>query len=266
MEKQRLDRLLLDKGLFESRERARIAVTEGAVYVDGTQVTKPSTQVSEDAVIEIRGETLRYVSRGGLKLQGAIEAFGLDLTGVTALDIGASTGGFTDCMLQHGATHVYAVDVGTGQLAQKLREDPRVTGMEQTDIRTVQHGQLDEVSFATVDVSFISVRLILPALRLLLSPGGRAVVLIKPQFEAGRGNIGKHGVVRDRSVHREVLDSFLAAAQSEGFGVLALTYSPVQGGDGNIEYLALLEKGAESIPFDTDALVGSSHINFRKGN
>ena len=262
MERQRLDKLLCDRGLFPSRERAKLAITEGAVYVDGTQVTKPGALTAEDAVLEIRGETLRYVSRGGLKLERALEAFSLDLTGVTAADIGASAGGFTDCMLQHGASHVYAIDVGRDQLAAKLRTDPRVTVMEQTDVRTVTPEMLGGgVSFASVDVSFISTRLILPALSALLLPEGRAVVLVKPQFEAGRGKVGKNGVVRDPGVHREVLDSFLAFAQAGGFGVLALDYSPVRGPEGNIEYLALLRQGGGNAPLDPADVVRRSHLS-----
>ncbi|MEG1658945.1 MAG: TlyA family RNA methyltransferase, partial [Oscillibacter sp.] len=231
------------------------------VFVKGQRVDKPGTAVPNDAEIEVRGNTLKYVSRGGLKLEKAMAQFPITLENTVCGDIGASTGGFTDCMLQNGATKVYAVDVGYGQLAWSLRSDPRVVCMERTNARYLTHEQVpDELDFASVDVSFISLKLILPALCGLLKDGGHVVCLVKPQFEAGREKVGKKGVVRDPAVHLEVLEHFLDHAKESGFTVLDMTYSPIRGPEGNIEYLGYIQKGAlPGTPPDLKALVEESH-------
>ena len=259
--KKRLDVLLTERGLQESRQRAQAVIMSGEVFVNGQRVDKPGTAVAEDARIEIRGGTLAYVSRGGLKLEKAMATFPIDLHGAVCADIGASTGGFTDCMLQNGAEKVYAVDVGYGQLAWKLRSDPRVVCLERTNARYLTHEQVpDELDFASVDVSFISLKLILPPLNGLLKDGGHAACLVKPQFEAGREKVGKKGVVRDPDVHLEVLEHFLGHAKESSFTVLGLTYSPIRGPEGNIEYLGYLEKGPwQERTFDLKALVEESH-------
>jgi 23S rRNA (cytidine1920-2'-O)/16S rRNA (cytidine1409-2'-O)-methyltransferase len=259
--KTRLDVLLVERGLQESRQKAQTTIMSGLVFVNNQRVDKPGTAVANDAEIEVRGNVLPYVSRGGLKLEKAMKSFGLTLTGMTCADIGASTGGFTDCMLQNGAVKVYAVDVGYGQLDWKLRNDPRVVCMERTNARYLTHEQIpDELDFASIDVSFISLRLILPAVNGLLREGGHVACLVKPQFEAGREKVGKKGVVRDASVHREVLENFLIHAKESGFTVLDITYSPIRGPEGNIEYLGYLEMGEwVERAFDLDALVTESH-------
>lgn len=264
--KKRLDVLLTERGLQESRQRAQAVIMSGEVFVNGQRVDKPGTAVAEDAQIEIRGGTLAYVSRGGLKLEKAMAAFPIDLNGAVCADIGASTGGFTDCMLQNGAEKVYAVDVGYGQLAWKLRSDPRVVCLERTNARYLTHEQVpDELDFASVDVSFISLKLILPPLNGLLKDGGHAACLVKPQFEAGREKVGKKGVVRDPAVHLEVLEHFLDHARDAGFAVLGLTYSPIRGPEGNIEYLGYLEKGPwQERTFDLKALVDESHQTLKE--
>ena len=264
--KKRLDVLLTERGLQESRQRAQAVIMSGEVFVNGQRVDKPGTAVAEDAQIEIRGGTLAYVSRGGLKLEKAMAAFPIDLHGAVCADIGASTGGFTDCMLQNGAEKVYAVDVGYGQLAWKLRSDPRVVCLERTNARDLTHEQVpDELDFASVDVSFISLKLILPPLNGLLKDGGHAACLVKPQFEAGREKVGKKGVVRDPDVHLEVLEHFLDHAKESGFTVLGLTYSPIRGPEGNIEYLGYLEKGPwQDRTWDLRALVEESHQTLRE--
>ena len=262
MEKQRLDRLLVEKGLAESRERAKYAIASGIVYVDGRRAEKPGATYFENATVEIRGETLRYVSRGGLKLEKALEVFSLDLSGVIAIDVGASTGGFTDCMLQNGAEHVYSVDVGRDQLAAKLRSDPRVTVMEDTDIRKVLPEQFEKrPGFATIDVSFISLSLILPQVSSILTGDGCAVALVKPQFEAGRERVGKNGIVRKPEIHVDVLRAFTQNAESAGFAVAGLDYSPVTGGDGNIEYIAMLTKSGGSRTVDIIETVRLAHAS-----
>lgn len=261
-EKKRLDMLLVDRGLQESRQKAQATIMSGLVFVKGQRADKPGTAYPSDAEIEVRGKALAYVSRGGLKLEKAISVFPIDLNATVCGDIGASTGGFTDCMLQNGAVKVYAVDVGYGQLAWKLRSDPRVVCLERTNARYLTHEQVqDELDFASVDVSFISLKLILPALRGLLKQSGRAVCLVKPQFEAGREKVGKKGVVRDPAVHQEVLEHFLMHAKESDFTVLGLTYSPIRGPEGNIEYLGFLQCGAseEETTFDLRALVDESH-------
>ena len=264
--KKRLDVLLTERGLQESRQRAQAVIMSGEVFVNGQRVDKPGTAVAEDAQIEIRGGTLAYVSRGGLKLEKAMAAFPIDLHGAVCADIGASTGGFTDCMLQNGAEKVYAVDVGYGQLAWKLRGDPRVVCLERTNARYLTHEQVpDELDFASVDVSFISLKLILPPLNGLLKDGGHAACLVKPQFEAGREKVGKKGVVRDPDVHLEVLEHFLDHAKESGFTVLGLTYSPIRGPEGNIEYLGYLEKGPwQDRTWDLRALVEESHQTLKE--
>lgn len=261
-EKKRLDVLLVERGLQESRQKAQATIMSGLVFVKGQRADKPGTAYPSDAEIEVRGNALAYVSRGGLKLEKAMSVFPIDLNGTVCGDIGASTGGFTDCMLQNGAVKVYAVDVGYGQLAWKLRSDERVVCLERTNARYLTHEQVpDELDFASVDVSFISLKLILPSLRGLLKQSGRAVCLVKPQFEAGREKVGKKGVVRDPAVHQEVLEHFLIHAKESDFTVLGLTYSPIRGPEGNIEYLGFLQCGAseEETVFDLRALVDESH-------
>ena len=261
MKKVRLDQLVFDQGFSESRERAKAIIMSGVVYVNGQRADKPGAQVAPDVKIEVRGNTLPYVSRGGFKLEKALKVFPVDPTGLTCIDCGASTGGFTDVLLQNGAAKVYAVDVGYGQLAWSLRTDPRVVCMERTNIRYVTHEQIpEEMDVAVADLSFISLRLILGAVGALLKPEGEMVCLVKPQFEAGKDKVGKKGVVRDPAVHAEVLREFLRYAPECGFGVRGLDFSPIRGPEGNIEYLAWLKKGAESIPEpDIDALVAASH-------
>ena len=259
--KKRLDVLLTERGLAESRQKAQAIIMAGQVFWQGKRMDKAGASVPEDAELEIRGG-LKYVCRGGLKLEKAMETFDLpDLTGAVAIDAGASTGGFTDCMLQNGAAKVYAVDVGYGQLAWSLRSDPRVVCMERTNVRYLTGEDIPEpLDFGSVDVSFISLRLILPALRTLMKPEGELVCLIKPQFEAGKEKVGKKGVVRDRAVHREVLEQFLRHADECGFYVKDLTFSPIRGPEGNIEYLGHLTV-REQPPYDGDlaALVEASH-------
>ena len=259
--KKRLDVLLTERGLAESRQKAQAIIMAGQVFWQGKRMDKAGASVPEDAELEVRGG-LKYVSRGGLKLEKAMETFDLpDLTGAVAIDAGASTGGFTDCMLQNGAAKVYAVDVGYGQLAWSLRSDPRVVCMERTNVRYLTGEDIPEpLDFGSVDVSFISLRLILPALRTLMKPEGELVCLIKPQFEAGKEKVGKKGVVRDRSVHREVLEQFLRHADECGFYVKDLTFSPIRGPEGNIEYLGHLTV-REQPPYNGDlaALVEASH-------
>ena len=267
MSKKRLDVLLHERGLSESRQRAQADIMGGWVYVDGQQVLKAGTAVSEEAVIEVRGQAIPYVSRGGLKLAKAMDVFGLDLTGMICADIGASTGGFSDCMLQHGAAKVYAVDTGYGKLAWKLRTDARVVPLERTNARYLTHEQIPEdLDLASVDVSFISLRLILPALRGVLGPGGQVVCLVKPQFEAGKEKVGKKGVVRDPKVHLEVLEHFLNHADEADFTVKDMTFSPIRGPEGNIEYLGHLTVGrGPAYTGDLAALVETSHAELEGG-
>lgn len=260
--KTRLDVLLVERGLQESRQKAQATIMSGLVFVDGQRVDKAGTAVLPEASVEIRGHTLRYVSRGGLKLEKAMTTFGLTLEGKVCADIGASTGGFTDCMLQNGAQKVYAVDVGYGQLDWKLRNDPRVVCMERTNARYLTREQIPvPLDFASIDVSFISLKLIFPALFQLLNEDGHIACLIKPQFEAGREKVGKKGVVRDPSVHLEVLENFMVHAKESNFTVLGVTYSPIRGPEGNIEYLGYLKKGLseEQRKMDLAAVVNASH-------
>ena len=246
--RERLDVLLVKRNLAESREKAKAVIMSGIVYVEGQKEDKAGTMFEETVSVEVRGNTLPFVSRGGLKLEKAMTHFGLSLEGKICMDVGASTGGFTDCMLQHGAVKVYAVDVGHGQLAWKLRQDERVVCMEKTNIRYVTESQVaDKIQFASIDVSFISLTKVLEPVKELLEEGGQIVCLIKPQFEAGREKVGKKGVVREKSTHLEVIETIIAYAESIGFAVLNLEYSPIKGPEGNIEYLLYLQK---SIPGD----------------
>ena len=260
---KRLDVYLFENGLAQSRERARAIIMAGDVYIDGQKADKAGTPVADGMKVEVRGERLKYVSRGGLKLEKAMSSFDITLDGMICADIGASTGGFTDCMLQNGAEKVYAVDVGYGQLAWKLRTDPRVVDLERTNFRYVTTEQIsDPLDFASVDVSFISLKKILPVLKRLMKPQARCVCLIKPQFEAGRENVGKKGVVRDKTVHIDVVKGIVEFALYESFSVDGLDYSPVKGPQGNIEYLILLKNDGESV-MNTDVqpeeLVEQSH-------
>ena len=259
--KKRLDVLLVEKGLIETRQKAQALIMAGQVYVKGQKVDKAGAPTDPEAPIEVRGGGLKYVSRGGYKLEKAMGLWPIVLSGMICADIGASTGGFTDCMLQNGAEKVYAVDVGYGQFAWKLRSDPRVICLERTNARYLDHGIIpEEPDFSSVDVSFISLKLILPAITAVLKDGGEVVCLVKPQFEAGKEKVGKKGVVRDPAVHREVLEHFLGHARESGFTVLDLSYSPVRGPEGNIEYLGWLRKGPwEEKSFDLAALVEASH-------
>jgi len=261
MAKTRLDILLAEKGLSESREKAKATIMSGAVYVNGQKIDKPGTPVSADAEIEVRGPVLEYVSRGGLKLEKALDHFRVSPDGLICIDCGASTGGFTDCLLKRGAAKVYAIDVGYGQLAWSLRNDERVVCMERTNIRYVTRDQIPEgADLAVIDVSFISLKLVLPVIKTLLRERGRVLCLIKPQFEAGREKVGKKGVVRDRTVHADVLRNFMTYASESGFAVLGLTFSPIKGPEGNIEYLGCLAAGEEeSGETDIEALVSASH-------
>lgn len=265
--KMRLDLLLVEKGLAESRQKAQATIMSGCVFVDGRRVDKPGTAVAAVAAVEVRGNTQRYVSRGGLKLEKAMACWPIDLRGAVCMDIGASTGGFTDCMLQNGASKVYAVDVGYGQLAWQLRSDERVVCLERTNARYLSHEQVpEEPDFSSVDVSFISLKLILPAIGGLLKEGGQAVCLIKPQFEAGKEKVGKKGVVRDPEVHLEVLERFLEYAKENHFTVIDINYSPIRGPEGNIEYLGYLVKGEGqcAVP-DLKGLVEESHQVLKEG-
>jgi len=245
--KERLDVILVNQGYAGSREKAKAIIMSGNVYVDGQREDKAGTAFDPGKIrLEVRDSSLRYVSRGGLKLEKAMEKWQFELTGKVCMDIGASTGGFTDCMLQNGAAKVYSVDVGRGQLDWKLRNDPRVVCMEQTNFRyTVREDIPEELDFASVDVSFISLTKILIPARNLLKAGGQMVCLIKPQFEAGKGKVGKHGVVRDPEIHREVISKIVDYADSIGFAVLHLEFSPIKGPEGNIEYLLHLKKERE---------------------
>ena len=246
--KERLDVLLIERGFFDSREKAKAVIMAGEVFVNGQREDKAGSKFDKEADIEVKGKALRYVSRGGLKLEKAVEVYKLDLADKVCIDIGSSTGGFTDCMLQNGAAKVYAIDVGTNQLAWKLREDTRVVSMEKTNIRYVTEDDLPEkADFASVDVSFISLTKVLEAAVNLLNTDAEMVCLIKPQFEAGREKVGKKGVVRDFSVHKEVIKLVINFALSLNFLIKGLTFSPVKGPEGNIEYLLYIQKKNESM-------------------
>lgn len=259
--KDRLDVLLVKRGLAESREKAKAVIMSGIVYVDGQKEDKAGQTFADTANIEVRGSTLKYVSRGGLKLEKAMECFDVSVKDKVCMDIGASSGGFTDCMLQNGAKKVYAVDVGHGQLAWKLRNDTRVVVMEKTNIRYVKPEDIGEsIDFASIDVSFISLSKVLPAAYNLLGERGEIVALIKPQFEAGREKVGKKGVVREKSTHIEVIQNCFAYAWENGFFVRELEFSPVKGPEGNIEYLYhLVKSGDVDSDIDIEAVVNTAH-------
>lgn len=254
---------MVSHALADDLVRARALIMAGVVYIGEVRCDTPGQMLAADAHVEVRDKNQKYVSRGGLKLEKAIETFGIDLSGAAAMDIGASTGGFTDCMLQSGAARVYSVDVGYGQLAWKLRSDARVVNMERTNIRFVELGQLDgPLDFVSVDVSFISLKLILPVMRRLMKETGEAAVLVKPQFEAAREQVGDKGVVTDRAVHREVIEHCIGYAAENGFDVCGLTYSPIKGPEGNIEYLLYLRCGNGKVllaPEQIAAAVDASH-------
>lgn len=244
--KERLDILLVEKGICESREKAKTNIMAGLIFVDGQRVDKAGEKVKVDADIVFKGEKLKYVSRGGLKLEKAMNTFGIDLTDKVCMDIGASTGGFTDCMLQNNASKVFAVDVGYGQFAWKLRTDERVVCMEKTNIRYITPEDIGvALDFASIDVSFISLRTIMPAVKALLADKGEVVALIKPQFEAGRDKVGKKGVVRDKEVHLEVINTIINFLMENELNVLGLSYSPIKGPEGNREYLVYFTKDKE---------------------
>lgn len=267
-EKKRLDIILFEKGLADSREKAKALIMAGCVYVENQKADKPGTTYNDDVQIEVRDRLNPFVSRGGLKLSKAIAEFGLDLTDKIAMDIGASTGGFTDCMLQNGAKKVYSVDVGYGQLDWKLRNDSRVVNMERTNIRYIDETLIKEkIEFFSVDVSFISLTLVLPVVKKLLADNAMGVCLIKPQFEAGRENVSKNGVVRDSKVHTEVIEKIVSFANGIGLRVLNLDFSPIKGPKGNIEYLMLVKKTADDISqnFNIKELVTKSHKTLNEG-
>ena len=244
--KERLDILLVEKGICNSRERAKTNIMAGLVFVDGQRVDKAGEKVNRDAEIIFKGEELKYVSRGGLKLEKAMNEFNITLDNKVCMDIGASTGGFTDCMLQNGAAKVFSVDVGYGQFAWKLRVDERVVCMERTNIRYVTPEDIGEkLDFASIDVSFISLRTILPAVKNLLKDNGEVVALIKPQFEAGRDKVGKKGVVRDKSVHKEVVSNIANYLIENDFNIIGMSFSPIKGPEGNREYLVYFSKDKE---------------------
>ena len=260
-EKQRIDVLMFEKGLAESREKAKSLIMAGVVYIDEQKVDKPGTSVSVDSNIIVR-QGAKYVSRGGLKLEKSIEKFDLDIDGKVCMDIGASTGGFTDCMLQNGARKVFSVDVGYGQLAWKLRCDERVCNLERTNIRYLDNTLIDEpIDFISIDVSFISLKLVLPKVNELLKENGACVALIKPQFEAGRDKVGKKGVVRDINVHKEVITNVFAFTREQGFKIVNLDFSPIKGPEGNIEYLMHIKKESDFEVSDEiiDKIVSDSH-------
>ncbi len=260
MKKKRLDVLLFEKGMVPSRERAKAIIMSGIVYVNNQKADKAGMSIPEDAEIEIRGKTNSFVSRGGLKIEKALTYFQIDPKDLCAMDIGASTGGFTDCLLTRGARKVYSIDVGYGQLAWKLRQDPRVVCMERTNIRKVTPDMLDDVpEFAVIDVSFISLKLVLPVVAQLLNEHGRIASMINPQFEAGKGKVGKKGVVREPEIHLDVLNAFIENAHEAGFHVYNLTFSPIKGPEGNIEFLGYIGKDGEDADIDTAALVAEAH-------
>lgn len=258
--KDRLDVILTEKGLFPSREKAKASIMAGLIYVDGQRIDKPGTPVDNEADITIKDDLCPYVSRGGLKLEKALDLYGFSLDGAVAVDIGASTGGFTDCMLQKGASKVFAIDVGYGQLDWKLRNDPRVVNMEKVNIRYLDFDTVDkDIDFISIDVSFISLRLVFPIASKLLSEDGCLVCLVKPQFEAGREQVGKKGIVRDPSVHKEVIEKVIGYGEDNGLYAHGLTFSPVTGTKGNIEYLLYMKKTKPETMPDVDKTVSDSH-------
>ena len=261
MKKIRLDQLVYEQGFTESRERAKTTIMSGLVFVNGQRMDKPGTAIDPEAKIEVHGEALPFVSRGGFKLDKALKVFPVDPAGKICIDCGASTGGFTDVLLQHDAAKVYAVDVGYGQLAWKLRTDERVVNLERCNLRYIDKEQIpDPIDLAVMDVSFISIRLVLPAVKQLLKPGADYICLIKPQFEAGREEVGKKGVVRDEGVHKRVVQEILEFAESIGFSVQGLDFSPIKGPEGNIEYICHLKNGEyPKADIDVSAVVAASH-------
>ena len=267
-EKQRLDSVVFEKGFAESREKAKAYIMAGQVYVNGVKTIKAGHTIKADDVVEFHGEKIPFVSRGGFKLQKAMESFEIELDGKICMDVGASTGGFTDCMLQHNALKVYSIDVGYGQLAWKLRTDKRVINLERTNFRYVTENEIpDMIDFSSVDVSFISLSKILPVLHQRLKTNGKAVCLIKPQFEAGKENVGKKGVVKDIQVHFDVIEKICNCAFENGFSILGLDFSPVKGPEGNIEYLMFIEKSDEPIfseEIDPKEVANSSHKTLNK--
>ncbi|WP_295919186.1 TlyA family RNA methyltransferase [Anaerovibrio lipolyticus] len=269
VKKERLDVLLVKKNLVQSRERAKTTIMAGMVIVDGNKIDKAGTMVKENADIRVLGNQIPYVSRGGLKLEKAIKEFGVELKGKVTADIGASTGGFTDCMLQNGAVKVFAIDVGYGQLAWSLRTDERVVNMERTNVRNVTPEDIGQlIDLASIDVAFISLEKVLPAVKAMLKPDGQVVALIKPQFEAGKEKVGKKGVVRDPKVHLKVIHKVIDTAHEMGFVTKELTFSPVKGPEGNIEYLVWLTKDREAADNVTDEVMASTvelaHSNLDK--
>lgn len=268
MKKERLDALLMNRALFESRAKAQAAIMAGQVLVNEQKIDKPGTPVPPDASIRLLGNKLPYVSRGGLKLEKALKIFPISVKDKVVADIGASTGGFTDCALQNGATKVYAIDVGYGQLAWKLRNDERVINLERTNVRYLEKDSLPEqVDVATIDVAFISLDKILPAVYKILKAEGFVIALIKPQFEAGKENVGKKGVVRDASIHEQVINNVIDFAKEEGFGIAGLDFSPIKGPEGNIEYLLHLTKNTDDDAISSamvTELVGRSHGDLDK--
>lgn len=266
--KKRLDVLVFERGFAESREKAKAIIMSGIVYVNNQKADKPGVSYDENLAVEVRGDSQKYVSRGGYKLEKAMNSFPITLNDKVTMDIGASTGGFTDCMLQNGAKKVYSVDVGYGQLAWKLRNDERVVNLERTNMRYVTDEQVsDKIDFFSVDVSFISLKLILPVARQLMSENGEGVCLIKPQFEAGRENVGKNGVVRDKNVHIAVVDMIIDFCLNNGFDVLGLDFSPIKGPQGNIEYLIYIKKSDDpqmKIDVTASQVVEESHAQLDK--
>jgi 23S rRNA (cytidine1920-2'-O)/16S rRNA (cytidine1409-2'-O)-methyltransferase len=260
MSRTRIDVLLFEKGLCESRERARTEIMSGNVYADGQKIIKPGTAVFDDCVLELRGSALKFVSRGGLKLEKALDFFGVSPERKVCIDCGASTGGFTDCLLKRGAVKVYAVDVGYGQLAWALRNDPRVVTMERTNVRYLTPDQIpDKLQLAVIDVSFISLKLVIPPVKELMGEDGEIVCLIKPQFEAGREKVGKKGVVRDIDTHKEIVQEFIENAEKFGFSVKNITFSPIKGPEGNIEFLGHLSLAGQYADLDITKIVQDAH-------
>lgn len=268
-EKKRLDLMVVERGFADSREKAKALIMSGKVYVNNQKEDKPGTFYKDDITLELKGPKMPYVSRGGYKLIKAIESFCINLNNKTCIDIGASTGGFTDCMLQNGALKVYSVDVGYGQLAWKLRIDQRVINLERTNIRYITDEQVpDKIDFFSIDVSFISLCLIFPVLYKLMKTDAKGVCLIKPQFEAGKDNVGKKGVVRDPKIHKSVINKIVDFVEKNGFNVLNIDFSPIKGPQGNIEYLLYIEKAEpkkEKPTFDIEKIVKDSHIKLNGG-
>lgn len=261
MVKKRLDQLVFEQGYAESREKAKAIIMSGSVYISGQKADKPGLFVSDDCSLEVRGTPMRYVSRGGLKLEKALQVFPVTVQNKNCIDCGASTGGFTDVLLQNGASKVYSVDVGYGQLAWKLRQDPRVVNLERCNLRYLTSDLIPELlDLAVMDVSFISIRLILPVVKQFLKPEADYICLIKPQFEAGRNQVGKKGVVRDPTIHKQVIEDCLSSARDSGYSVLGLDYSPIRGPEGNIEFLCWLKNTVAEEPLlSIEAVVEAAH-------